>query len=381
MRETDESRRQTVLLIDDDPEVHRLTRLQLRADFEVIGAEGGHEGVEIARRSTPNAILLDMKMPDLDGLGVLAALASDPSTREIPVIFLSAHSEVEDRVDGLQQGAADYIAKPADQRELLARLSGVIRRNRRKSGQAYDLDPVSQLPGRVVFVDRLTQEAHRSDRSSAPFSVLLIDVDNLPHNAGPGFQGADRLLRQIARAATETLRASDLLFRYGPNQFSAILPDCDAGTAWIAAERLRTSVVGLEDSSITLSIGIAEHTVGRDAEELLRRAGIALARAKESGGDMSWRADDPRRLALNPAALSNELTDREWEVLAHLARRRTEDEIATRLDISAGTVRSHKSRIRRKLHVSPDSRLTSFVRENFGVLSVRLTRTRAWHGR
>ena len=99
---------------------------------------------------------------------------------------------------------------------------------------------------------------------------------------------------------------------------------------------------------------------------------IALVRAKESGGGRTWRADDPRRHGLNPVALSEDLTEREWDVLVHLSHRRTEQEIARRLGISRGTVRSHKARIRRKLHVSPDMRLSDFVRTNFRDLVNRL---------
>jgi DNA-binding NarL/FixJ family response regulator len=97
-----------------------------------------------------------------------------------------------------------------------------------------------------------------------------------------------------------------------------------------------------------------------------------LFRAKESGGNRSWRADDPRKRSINPIALSEELTDREWDVLAHLANRRTEQDIAKRMGIRPGTVRSHKARIRRKLHVDPELRLSEFARSNFRELINRL---------
>src|SRR5687767_14668395 len=120
------------------------------------------------------------------------------------------------------------------------------------------------------------------------------------------------------------------------------------------------------------SVGVAQFSNGRAAEEVIARAEIALFRAKESGGGRTWRADDPRRHGLNPVALSEDLTEREWDVLVHLSHRRTEQEIARRLGISRGTVRSHKARIRRKLHVSPDIRLSDFVRSNFNDLIHRL---------
>jgi DNA-binding NarL/FixJ family response regulator len=122
----------------------------------------------------------------------------------------------------------------------------------------------------------------------------------------------------------------------------------------------------------TVSIGVSELAAGRTWEELLAKAEIALFRAKESGGDRAWRADDPRKHGLNPVSLAQELTEREWSILVMLAERRTEQDIATQMGIATGTVRSHKARIRRKLHVSPEMRLSDFVKENFSGLISRL---------
>ena len=141
------------------------------------------------------------------------------------------------------------------------------------------------------------------------------------------------------------LRASDLLFRYEGDEFAALLPESDAGTAWVAAERIRSSVKKIESDDVlaTVSVGIAEYSRTRSLSELMSKAQIALFKAKESGGDMSWRSDDPRKRSLNTVSLAEELTLREWDVLANLAQRRTEQEIAESLGISSGTVRSHKA--------------------------------------
>jgi DNA-binding NarL/FixJ family response regulator len=129
--------------------------------------------------------------------------------------------------------------------------------------------------------------------------------------------------------------------------------------------------IEVENVLATVSLGIAEYSRSRSLNELMSKAQIALFKAKESGGDMSWRSDDPRKRSLNTVSLAEELTLREWDVLANLAQRRTEQETAEALGISSGTVRSHKARIRRKLHVAPDVRLADFVRENFRDLSER----------
>jgi DNA-binding CsgD family transcriptional regulator len=171
-----------------------------------------------------------------------------------------------------------------------------------------------------------------------------------------------------------TLRSADLLYRYGGDEFAAILPDTELGTAFLAAERCREALVGVSvnNEGTRSSIGVAQFSAGRSPEEVIARAEIALFRAKESGGGRTWRADDPRRHGINPVALSEDLTEREWDILVHLSHRRTEQEIARRLNITRGTVRSHKARIRRKLHVTPDIRLSDFVRTNFKDLVSRL---------
>jgi DNA-binding CsgD family transcriptional regulator len=181
-------------------------------------------------------------------------------------------------------------------------------------------------------------------------------------------------LRDIATVLRDTLRSSDEAFRYGGDEFGVLLPDTEVGTAFLAAERSCHHIGTINSDGVTASvcIGVAQSSPGRSPEELISRAEIALYRAKESGPGTVWRSDDPRRHGLNPIALSEELTEREWDILAHLSHKRTEHEIARRLGISRGTVRSHKARIRRKLHVAPDIRLTEFVLSTFSDLVVRL---------
>ena len=365
-----------VLVVDDDPDLLRLAEVQLRGDFSLILAGSGAECIQIAQTRTPDVIVLDMMMPGMDGVTVLQILNEEAATADIPVICLSALSRVDDKLKGLYSVAIDYMTKPADQRELVARIWSAIRRRERETAalQRSSADPITQLPSRGAFDLRLNEEIARSQRTSAPFSVLIIDVDNMSAiNDRIGREQADRLLSRLARVIKSNLRASDLLFRYEADEFAALLPESDAGTAGVAAERIRSAAPKIETDSVlaTVSVGIAEFSRARSVSELMSKAQIALFKAKESGGDMSWRSDDPRKRSLNTVSLAEELTLREWDVLSNLAQRRTEQEIAEALGISSGTVRSHKARIRRKLHVAPDVRLADFVRENFRDLSER----------
>lgn len=369
---TERSTRPKVLVVDDDPDLQLLARLQLADGFDVIQASDGDEGIELALEHSPDVILLDIMMRGLGGREVLMALSEEPATKDIPVIFISALTAIEDRVQGLESGAIDYISKPADPREFKARVGIAARLSTRRNGTR---DLVTDLPMKEAFEGRVAEEMARSRRSRAPFSILLIDIDHTDTlNERFGRTMVDALLREIAKKLRKAVRASDLVFRYGGDEFAVLLPDADIGTAYLASERLRDAMKSVRQAraQISVSVGVAEVAGARTIEEFVAKAEIALFRAKESGGNRSWRADDPRRHGLNPVSLSEDLTDREWGVVAHLARRLTEPEIAERLGISAGTVRSHKARIRRKLQVPPDMRLSEFVKKNFAGFVDRL---------
>jgi len=374
----EESNRPLVLVTDDDPDLRALAAMQLSPQgYEVIQAASGKECISLAAKRRPHVILLDMMMPGMNGGEVLNALSSDPRTSDIPIIFLSALTATEDRVKGLEEGAVDWISKPADPRELVARVGAAARTKARQHEIELQAgaDPVTRLQGRDEFMKRLDQEVSRSSRSSAPLSLLLMALDDAQSVISKhGAAVHDELMRQMADVLRSTLRVSDELFRYRSDEFAAILPDTELGTAYLAAERCREEIRGIEveGEATSVSAGVAQATKGRGTDDAIARVEIALFRARESGGGRSWRADDPRRHGLNPVALSEELTEREWDILIHLSHRRTEHEIARRLGITRGTVRSHKARIRRKLHVSQDIRLSDFVRTNFKDLIHRL---------
>ncbi|MQA98758.1 MAG: diguanylate cyclase [Actinobacteria bacterium] len=372
--------RPLVLIVDDDPDVRMLAHIQLTDGFDVIQAADGQTCLELAAAHAPDVILLDMMMPGMDGAEVLTALSSHAGTADIPVIFLSVLSAVEDKVRGLQGGAVDYIAKPFEPTELRARVGAAARTKARHEAALRSAggDALTGLPERGAFEARLVEEISRARRSGSALSIILIDIDQVDQvNERFGRGSGDQLLRDIAGELVEKLRHSDILFRHGGDEFAVILPDTNVSTAYLAGERLRTAIakVQIQGQAITASVGVSDHSPGHTAEDLIARAEVALFRAKESGGNQSWRADDPRRRGLNPISLSEELTDREWDVLAHLSQKRTEQEIARRLGISAGTVRSHKARIRRKLHVSADVRLSEFVKANLHDLVTQLGRS------
>ena len=366
--------RPLVLVVDDDEDLRRLSELQLGEGFDVIQAENGERCVSLATSERPDVILLDMMMPGMDGTQVVRELAMKQVTKDIPVIFLSALGGVANRVAGLENGAVDYIQKPVDSRELVARVGVAARTSARQRSIAPER--TLGLPQRDSFDERLVQEISRCERSSADLSLMLLQLDIPSAEQISREPEAAQALHDVADVLRSQFRRADGIYLYEINAFGAILPDTDLATCMLAAERCRAATRSIEwqDRMVTLSIGMSEYTTGRQAPDLVGKAEIALFRAMESGGDRAWRSDDPRRRAINTVSLSQELTDREWDVLSHLANRRTEQDIGRRMGIRPGTVRSHKARIRRKLHVDPDIRLSEFARANFHDLVGRLER-------
>lgn len=374
--------RPLVLVADDDADLRSLAQLQLGDGFDVIQAANGERCLAVAASEHPDVILLDMLMPGMDGSQVLKKLSGMSRTRDIPVIFLSALGGPDARIKGLEEGAVDYIAKPVESRELVARVGIAARRIARPDELAADNDRDQEtlLPLRPAFEERLGQEVSRSERSAAALSVILIEIDDMATmKESLGAKAVDDLLEEVAVLLRGVLRRADGIYRYSDHRFAGILPDTDIATSYLAAERCRQAIakVTFDGRPLAVSIGMAEYSTGRKAEELIAKAEMALFHAQESGGNRSWRADDPRRHSINPIALSEDLTEREWDVLAHLSNRRTEQEIASRMGIRPGTVRSHKARIRRKLHVDPDLRLSEFARSNFKELINRLEKISA----
>jgi diguanylate cyclase (GGDEF)-like protein len=374
------SSRPRVLVVDDDPSMRGLTDLHLADLFEVQLVLTGAEGLDRALQEAPDVIVLDKVLPDMNGIELVASLSGDPRTSDIPVVFVSALSATEEKIEGLEHGAVDYITKPVEPRELAARLAAAARIGARQEELRLEAatDTITELPDRKTFESRLSQEAARSARSGTPLSTMIVDVDGFGViTQMHGRRDGDKLLREMASTVRATLRTSDSVYRYGEDELAALLPDTELGTAYLAAERCRTEIgnITFGGRPTSVSIGVAEVSIGRSAQDLIDRAEIALLHAKESGGGCSWRADDPRRHGLNPVALSEELTVREWDLLTHISHRRTEPEIARLMGISRGTVRSHKARIRRKLHISRDVRLADFVSLTFKELMYRLPPT------
>ncbi len=181
-----------VLIADDDEDIRAFLDITLGlAGFEVFQARDGVEALELVHAHTPDVVVLDVMMPRMDGLETLRRLRHDARTSHIPVLLLTAKVQRQDAIDGLDSGADDYITKPFDAEEFLARIRSALRR----AEQQRTRNPLTGLPGNESILNDLSQRISQND----PFALLYVDLDQFkPFNDHYGFLRGDEALRALA---------------------------------------------------------------------------------------------------------------------------------------------------------------------------------------
>ncbi len=304
--------RRRILVIDDDPETARCVRSWYSGRaVEVNSALDGSSGLAALATQRPDIVLLDLRMPGLDGITVAQRLREDPAARSIPVILLTACRDVESKVSAFAAGVDDYVTKPFEFAEVDARIETMLRKRDRMLGlesQVVDLNSSKQQLETLLTLDektglanfrefqrRLSDEWRRSERYGAPLSLVFLDLDHFKQvNDRLGHLAGDRVLREFAMLVTGGARTSDLSARYGGEEFAMVLPHTDGSMAMRVAERVLCAVrefVFCEDEAptrLTVSAGVATYptTLGVDSvEALIRAADRALYEAKDRGRD------------------------------------------------------------------------------------------------
>ena len=304
-----DARTPVILVADDEPVNLALIKRRLEwEEYRVETAEDGGQAVVAAKRVLPDLIILDVMMPILDGLQACRLLKEDPSTRDIPVIFLSALDDTDTKVNGLSLGANDYISKPFRVEELLARVAVAIRLKRERDllqESAEELRRRAEAASEMSMTDALTgllnryglrralqRELSEARRYARPLSCLLLDIDFFKViNDTHGHAAGDAALVQTARVLTETVRGSDVVCRYGGEEFLVLVPETDAQGAHALAEKIRLAVSaklfgdGGLGFPLTLSAGVAELRPGESGNDMIARADLALYQAKQRGRD------------------------------------------------------------------------------------------------
>jgi diguanylate cyclase (GGDEF)-like protein len=297
--------RKKVLTVDNSLMVQRLIAAHLAQEpLEIIPVLSGADALSIARERRPDLVLLNVRMPKPDGWDVCRMLKSDAATRNIPVIFLTAEDDPVLKIRGLDLGASDYITKPFDPAELLARVRSTLRTKELIDllSEKAMIDGLTGLRNRAYLDERLDAEVAESARYSKPLACVMLDIDHFKRfNDQHGHAVGDQVLRQVAAVLRETARAQDVVCRYGGEEFCVLLPCVNVGQAAAFAERARaaleTQAVELRagNVSVTASFGVSDTTglTAIDPAGLLMAADRAMYDAKRAGRNRIHMPDGP----------------------------------------------------------------------------------------
>jgi diguanylate cyclase (GGDEF)-like protein len=288
--------RPLILVVEDDEDARIVLTELLRPRYDVDAVGDGETALKRAAELNPDLVLLDLFLPGMDGFGALTGLRRNSKTADTPVIFLSAQGDAETKSQGLSLGAADYLAKPFSEQELMARVDRTLKLTAQKEHfrALAQTDGLTGLPNFRSFHARLEEEVARAHRYGHPLACAMVDLDGLKEiNDKLGHAAGNRAIMALADAVREELRDTDFAARYGGDEFVVLLPQTSEPQGAQFAERLRRRLIEVSQNAglpVRGSIGVAavapeELDSADGAEDLLRRADEALYRAKRSGRD------------------------------------------------------------------------------------------------
>ena len=283
-----------ILLADDDPAIGRLLSHVLEsAGYQVALAADGVEALAALEQDVPDFLITDWDMPRLNGLELCRRVRAMSLPKYVYLLFLTGKSSSDAIIEGLGAGADDFICKPAVPAELLARVKagGRVLQRERRLRELADTDPLTGIPTRRLFHNRLEQEFDRSRRYGKPLSCVMLDIDFFKRvNDSHGHPAGDMVLISVASLMSNVRRGSDVVCRYGGEEFCAMLPETDEAGANAWAERLRVKIdnlaisIGHTKVNISASLGVAQRMDDTaTCEALVDHADQALLVAKQNG--------------------------------------------------------------------------------------------------
>jgi diguanylate cyclase (GGDEF)-like protein len=319
--------RPIVLVADDSAVVRGAVRSQLvEQGFEMIEAGDGQRALDAVRECRPHVVLLDLEMPVMDGLQVLRAIKQDPEVADTPVVFLAAREGTSDLVEALEMGAHDYLRKPFDPSELLARVRAAhrvksLQDELRQRNAELDLvsrtDALTGLWNRRHLAQQILGAESLARRHGTGVSAVMVDIDHFKRiNDTAGHAAGDRVLQEVAARLRTSIRTEDLLSRWGGEEFLVILPFAGADGAASLAERIRQAISaepmsgGHRTVRITVSVGFATLAEGEGRPWWPART-LRSTKPSEPGATASWplRRTDPPDERANQLDVLPGLTD------------------------------------------------------------------------
>ena len=285
-----------VLIVDDEKINLMILSKILGSEYTIYTATNGANAIEKAQEFSPDLILLDIVMPDMDGYQTLSGIKNCETIRDIPVIIISGLGSDEDEEKGLALDAADYISKPFSEKIVLLRVRNQIQivNHLRTIERLSMLDQLTQIPNRRSFDERIDMEWKKAIREKTPISILILDVDKFKtFNDTYGHQQGDVVLQTVAKIPAQSLkRPSDFNARWGGEEFVVLLPNTMLDGAMAIAEKIRGDIekadIPHDNGSplkVTVSIGVNSLVPqpGAFVATFISSADNALYAAKDAG--------------------------------------------------------------------------------------------------
>lgn len=294
----------TVLIIDDSDTIREQIVQTIRdaALFDQIHqACDGIEAFKILIGTPIDLIICDLEMPRMDGIKLLGMIATRNELRDVPVIMLTGREDRELKIRLLGQGASDYVTKPFDAGELVARvkvhlkiksLQDELKRSNEMLKQLSNTDPLTRLYNRRYLMEMLEKEIMRTKRKGTHLSLIMLDIDHFKRvNDQYGHQCGDEVLTVVAGLTASDRRGYDFTARYGGEEFVIALPETGHKDALTIAERVRRQIEQhvfsgpISQLKVTVSLGVATYPTDdiTSIDDLFRDADRALYRAKSAG--------------------------------------------------------------------------------------------------
>ena len=290
--------KQTILIVDDERLNIDIISSEFSPEYEILIAKDGKQALKRLENHPVDLMLLDIIMPEISGYEIIKIVKNNEKCKNIPVIFITSKSEIEDETIGLQLGAVDYIRKPFNLPIVRARVKTHLDLKLKTDllEQLVSLDGLTSINNRRKVDEILLHEWKRSKRNNTPVSIIMIDIDFFKkYNDNYGHTAGDNCLRKVSQGLKNCLkRPDDFLGRFGGEEFVVILPNTDTKGAAHIAECLRMAVENLHiphqfspmTGYVSISAGGATcipDTSWESPTILVESADQMLYRSKENG--------------------------------------------------------------------------------------------------
>lgn len=283
-----------ILVVEDRvSDVVFIKNILEKEKYEVLYAENGKDALSIIENNTPDLVILDIVLPDIDGFEVCKRIRNNNNLVSLPILFYSAIKTIDDKLLGLEMGASDFLSKSADERELLARIKNLIKAKKKvDSAISFSFfDTMTNVYSPKYLEHRINEECIRSGRYKRDFSCMLMGIDNFKViNNTLGVITGDRMLKKVAELLVKNIRSADEVCRYKDDEFGVIMPETNLRSAYAMAERIREFMATSEELrsectlKMTVSCGVSQYNSElKDAKKLINQIKQALSQAKSEG--------------------------------------------------------------------------------------------------